>query len=31
VQLAFIAFGPDTAIDQPRAAVGLRAIRWRDQ
>jgi hypothetical protein len=31
LQIAFVAFGPDTALDQPRAAVGLRSIRWRDQ
>lgn len=31
LQIAFVAFGPDTALDQPRAAVGLRSVRWRDQ
>ena len=29
LQVAFVAFGPDTALDQPLAAVRLRAIRWR--
>ena len=31
LHIAFVAFGPDIALDQPHAAVGLRAIRWRDQ
>jgi hypothetical protein len=28
--IAFVAFGPDTALDQPQSAFGLRSIRWRD-
>ena len=28
--VAFVAFGPDTALDRPWSAFGLRSIRWRD-
>jgi hypothetical protein len=28
--VAFLAFGPDDALDQPRSAFRLRSIRWRD-
>jgi hypothetical protein len=31
LQIAFVAFGPDTELDRPRSAFGLRSIRWRDQ
>lgn len=30
LELAFIAFGPDDALDQPFSRFGLRSIRWRD-
>lgn len=30
LQIAFVAFGPDTEIDRPQSAFGLRSIRWRD-
>jgi hypothetical protein len=30
LQIAFLAFGPDTALDRDRSAFGLRSIRWRD-
>jgi len=28
--IAFVAFGPDTELDRPQSAFGLRSIRWRD-
>lgn len=28
--VAFVAFGPDTELDRPWSAFGLRSIRWRD-
>jgi len=31
LQIAFVTFGPDDELDQPRSAFGLRSIRWRDQ
>ena len=31
LQLAFVAFGPDTELDHPVSAFGLHAIRWRDR
>jgi hypothetical protein len=30
LQVAFLAFGPDTEIDRPRSRLQLRSIRWRD-
>jgi hypothetical protein len=30
LQIAFVAFGPDTELDRPQSAFGLRSIRWRD-
>jgi hypothetical protein len=30
LQIAFVAFGPDRAIDRPQSAFQLRSIRWRD-
>lgn len=30
LQIAFIAFGPDTELDRPQSAFGLRSLRWRD-
>lgn len=30
LQIAFVAFGPDTELDRPRSAFALRSIRWRD-
>jgi hypothetical protein len=30
LQIAFVAFGPDTELDRPQSPFGLRSIRWRD-
>jgi hypothetical protein len=30
LQIAFVAFAPDTELDRPQSAFGLRSIRWRD-
>jgi hypothetical protein len=30
LQIAFVAFGPDTELDRAQSAFGLRSIRWRD-
>ena len=30
LQIAFVAFGPDTELDRPLSAFGLRSIHWRD-
>jgi len=30
LQIAFVAFGPDTELDRPHSPFGLRSIRWRD-
>jgi hypothetical protein len=30
LRVAFVAFGPDRELDQPRSRFGLRSIRWRD-
>lgn len=30
LQIAFLAFGPDTELDHTQSAFGLRSIRWRD-
>ncbi|MGH2897989.1 MAG: hypothetical protein ACRDMZ_04890, partial [Solirubrobacteraceae bacterium] len=31
LQVAFLAFGPDTELDRPRSRLQLRSIRWRDE
>jgi hypothetical protein len=31
LQVAFLAFGPDTELDHPRSRLQLRSIRWRDE
>jgi hypothetical protein len=31
LDVAFVAFGPDTELDRPTSRFGLRSIRWRDQ
>jgi len=28
--LAIVAFGPDTELDRPQSAFGLRSLRWLD-
>jgi len=30
LHVAFVAFGPDTQLDQPQSSYVLRSIRWRD-
>ncbi len=30
LQIAFVAFGPDTELDRTQSTFGLRSIRWRD-
>jgi len=31
LQVAFVAFGPDSELDRTQSRFGLRSIRWRDE